>query len=871
MASFGDLLRTYRLRSFTSGKTRALSQEQFAELLAEAIDIEGISGSTISNWERGKYQIHKDDRRILVGLIKVFYQCGGITSAAIANEFLLSGNFRPLNQNELLEVNPAWLDEVTPPTTSPVSAPGKSDDFFIPPPSYTRLFGVDEIVNLMCEKLSSPTPPWIVSLVGLGGLGKSAVANAVARRLTQEKRFDHVIWLSVSDFWNPQLDGSVEVMSDSWTLALGKRLLPHNLNLDDSRKRREQVRNQLQRFSHLIVFDNIENERQMGFVLDQISGMADPAKFLLTSRQHPPPDADVFVWSLGGLNTKDAVSLLKHQAKIIGVDFSHFLDAELQKVCDLVGGHPLALRLTPKLTLMHSLPQVEASLHEGQAGLGRVYHLIYEKLWQTLTDEEKQLLQTMLWSASPGSPAKHLIAISGFSEQQFWSVMTRLIEQCLIELRGNLHERRYGIHSLTEQFLHSPRASVSNVAESDSVMTAKNIAYWKAFLDSITESSWDQLDSDYQNVYHAVQLSLKLSVEEQTPALKENLLHLSRHLIKFAERRGYWRGWMPILEALISQFESQPVYQCELINQLGDLYRYSRQFSQATATHRRAENLAREEGLEETLAHTCVNLGLDYLRNGAYDEAERPAHEALSLFTKLNLTGKELGGTLNLLGLISLARGNFSSAENHLTQSVNIWQKLEQPIEQVRALNNLAIVFQNQKLYDQALQCFQEAKLITEDLASELDYIVIALSEGSLYFELGEIEKAETVFGRINLSYLRQSGHMFYEALALNNIGNVCLAQNKLTQAIDQLQQSVLLWEQLGEELRLANTLKVLGDASVKIDDRKSASRIYERAVDIVKNFPGNRQAQGLYRELEQARSTMPMIDRTKRADQVDA
>lgn len=873
MARFGELLRTYRLRSFTTASKRALSQEQLADLLAQAIGMDSLSGSTISNWERDKYQIHKDDRATLVGLVRVLHHCGGIPSASVADDFLLSGNYRPLDRDERRQISPAWVDEGIFDTTLPSLPTAEFQEALLPPPSYTRLFGVDGVIDTLCEKLISSSSPWIISIVGLGGIGKTAVADAVARRLIQDTYFERVVWISAESLSTTPADISSSFAFDAWTLAIGEQVVPQGLERGVPERRLVQVRNQLKMLSHLIVIDNLEGEKQTTYLLDQLNDLARPSKFLLTARHHPPPEANVFIFPMWGLSTADALTLLRDQASSISVDFSHFSDDELKGVCDLVGGHPLALRLTPKLTMIQSLPQIRASLRQRQAGyIDRLYQTIYEKLWQTLTSYEKQLMQVMPLVAYIGTQPKHLIAISGLNEEQFWSAITELTDKCFIELRGTIHERRYGIHNLTEQFLYSLQSQTKDPHDDTfptSVIT--NINYWKQYLEMMTEQSWNRLDHEYPNIFRAVQFSIELPKEKTTSALKEAWPLLSRHLFKFAERRGYWHGWIPLLKELIHQYEGDVILKCELLNQLGDLHRLDRQLSKAIKAHQEAEQLARNVRDEETLAHACASLGLDYLHGREYDVAESYGKEALELFDHLQLVGKELGGTLNLLGLISRAKGNLDTAEKYMRRSVQIWHQLEQPVELARALNNLAITLQNQQKFDQALQYFAEARTALEETTSELDLVMVALSEGSLYFELGKLAEAIRIFDSIDLSFLRQSGHTFYEALTLNNLGNVSLAQKDFIRAETALRQSVSLWEQIGEEVRLANTLKTLGDVLVAQGRIAMANTIYDRTSDILDKYPDDFRVRQLRQELDLARTgSAKSLDNKKEADHLN-
>lgn len=75
--SFGELLSRCRRNSTDPVRGGPLTQERLAELLENTTGIK-YSSVTISNWERDDSQIHKDDRPLLVGLLKVLHMCGGV-------------------------------------------------------------------------------------------------------------------------------------------------------------------------------------------------------------------------------------------------------------------------------------------------------------------------------------------------------------------------------------------------------------------------------------------------------------------------------------------------------------------------------------------------------------------------------------------------------------------------------------------------------------------------------------------------------------------------------------------------------------------------------------------------------------------------
>lgn len=120
------------------------------------------------------------------------------------------------------------------------------------------------------------------------------------------------------------------------------------------------------------------------------------------------------------------------------------------------GGNPLALKLVVSLASVLSLPQVLADIARSRPGpIEDLYKHIYWESWRTLSDDAQALLQAMPLIAEAGALPAHMRAISNLSEERFWPAVSELISRSLLEIKGTIHERRYGIHRLTETFLRT--------------------------------------------------------------------------------------------------------------------------------------------------------------------------------------------------------------------------------------------------------------------------------------------------------------------------------------------------------------------------------------------------------------------------------
>ena len=146
-----------------------------------------------------------------------------------------------------------------------------------------------------------------------------------------------------------------------------------------------------------------------------------------------------------------------YHAQDIGIStVSEASDEELGSIYQLTGGNPLALKLVVSLLDVLPLGQIRTNLLQNKSGpLEGMYRQIYRQTWQTLSPEARTLLQAMPLVAEAGALPDYLQAISTLSDSQFWPAIQELRNRSLLEVRGNLLEKRYGIHRLTATFLQS--------------------------------------------------------------------------------------------------------------------------------------------------------------------------------------------------------------------------------------------------------------------------------------------------------------------------------------------------------------------------------------------------------------------------------
>ncbi len=362
--------------------------------------------------------------------------------------------------------------------------------------------------------------------------------------------------------------------------------------------------------------------------------------------------------------------------------------------------------------------------------------------------------------------------------------------------------------------------------------------------------SRSNLDIERYNIFRAIEFGFMLPSQEMQ-TVRHVLIDLLRETSHFMKQRGYWLEWLQTLERIAERNKVEDAQlQCKLFNQLGDLYRLTQQFPKAIKAHKKAETLARQSNDEVELGHIYFYLGMVHLRNREHKQAEDFGQKSLNIFSRHKPDRKEMAGVLNLLGLAARSRNDLETAESRLRRSINLRLRTNQPVDLARTLNNLAIVLQEQEKWKEALHYFAEAKQTLETTDSELDRVMVALSEGTLFFRMGQYVQARETFEKIDMPFLEQSGHLLYQALATNNLGAVFISLEQFDEAETCLRESIEYCRKIGDDLRLAKTLAALSEALTKQGNKQAALDTIDEANALLTKLPAGSEGERLYKDL---------------------
>jgi len=209
----------------------------------------------------------------------------------------------------------------------------------LPHPDYKRYIGrgqeIENIISILCHNALSETD--IVTIKGVGGVGKSALAIEIAYRLyrdykkiPRDGRFDAIIWTSartniyttdkIISYAPPEKVLDLVYVNIATTLAR-----PDVIKLNRI-EQHEAIRNLLTMQRTLLLIDNVDrfDDEFLAF----LQNVPEPTKIIITARN--PVSLDYTV-QLTGLNLRDAQELIRSESTRRNTQLSISQASELHK------------------------------------------------------------------------------------------------------------------------------------------------------------------------------------------------------------------------------------------------------------------------------------------------------------------------------------------------------------------------------------------------------------------------------------------------------------------------------------------------------------------------------------------------------------
>jgi hypothetical protein len=329
------------------------------------------------------------------------------------------------------------------------------------PPTYGELIGVERHIEELTRILLAVDQADIICISGIGGIGKTALADALLRHLVSSAAFESFGWVTarqtafqsgvIRPVSRPALTAEALIEALLAQFANGQALV----GALTPQQALEALSVHLQQ-PCLVVVDNLETVQDVETLLPVLRQLAGPSKFVLTSRHSHFFEPAIHRFVVPELSEVDALHLVRRETCLQGLAaLSKASDDELRPIYQTIGGHPLALRLVVARCCSQSLDEVLADLAVARGRNSEdLYLFIFDRSWEKLTRQEQTVLLAMVAVAEAGATREDLVNITALDPGEVGDAIETLANLNLLDYRRNgLHETRYGIHQLTRRFL----------------------------------------------------------------------------------------------------------------------------------------------------------------------------------------------------------------------------------------------------------------------------------------------------------------------------------------------------------------------------------------------------------------------------------
>jgi hypothetical protein len=330
----------------------------------------------------------------------------------------------------------------------------------LPQPTYTKLVGVEHQIDHLIRLVTSPGAPRLIMLDGIGGIGKSSLADALLRALIAQDSFATVAWISAQRQYF-HLDGTLRqiprpaLTTDAFIDELAELLLPAQSQEKNKSQQLAALQRCLVQAAHLVVLDNLEMMADAERLLSMLQRFEGQSRFLLISRHSFYAEPGIYHLRVPELAEADALYLVRQEARQRNLpEIATASDSALQPIHGIAGGNPLALRLIVGQAHVHPLSMILADLGAARGEtIESLYIYIYRRSWECLDEMCRRALLAMPLVSEQGGDLELLQEISQLRPEILRQALTSLVNLNLVDSQGDLQHRRYTIHNLTRSFL----------------------------------------------------------------------------------------------------------------------------------------------------------------------------------------------------------------------------------------------------------------------------------------------------------------------------------------------------------------------------------------------------------------------------------
>lgn len=600
------------------------------------------------------------------------------------------------------------------------------------------------------ELMAALQPSRVVTLCGSGGIGKSALASVAVRQLTS------------GDFPPEQFPDGVITYNfyNQPEVALALEHIARSYDIEPLPTAKSAAARALAGRQALLVLDGVE----VADNLSEILSVMGQCGVLLTTRRRRNGTPNCFMLEV--LPVDEAVALLKSWT-------GQTIDENIaQKICQLVDGLPLAVRLAGQYigaaqedpaSYLNWLEQASmAALHHGEHQHESVPILLRKSLAQ-VNERARQTLAVVGVLAPLPFTAETVTTALELPIVEVKAALGQLVIYGILQREDNRYRVSHLlIYSYAQQYYPPPTIIIKQLAlfftNLAQVQTREGV---KGFA---------RLGPERKHIMAI------LAVCVQRKAW-QSVHQLASAIDEYLDSQGYWTEHVTALEAGLSAAHELKAYEIEanFLTLLGTACIKTGQFEKAVDFWTRGLELTEQMGDRQRYVRHLHDLGSLYYELDSPDLALR--HYQLVLTLARELGDERLMGT---------CQGNIGL----------VYQKLGEP--------------------EVAIEYLQQGRVSARKFNSRLEESYYLRGLGLVYMDLGRPEQA-IEYHQQALQISQASGDRHSECLDLGNLGLAHFYLHQLEAARQYLQQAVDLARQMNDFVSQARWLVQLAEVYYRL------------------------------------------------------
>lgn len=690
----------------------------------------------------------------------------------------------------------------------------------LPPRLVTTLYGRATVFANAIKEVTSGNP---VMLHGMAGMGKSALASAIAWSLLEQYP-NGVLWIDGG--YNP-----IDAICDD----VGQQFEDDQMPKLTAPAKPSRVRYLLGAHKVLVVLDDCWDAD----VAREFAQTCVPAgnNLIVTSRE-----------KIARLGTLIEIPSLEYTA---GIDLfrdaagikEHKEDYEILELVKLLGGHPQGLSIAGALCLEEELSAREIlkmlgsaeerakRLKLGNDASNNVW-ATFDLSYQRLKTEEQIVFKSFAGAWAKGTTAEMLSFIILADLETIETALRGLVKRALARMEETTGGyKRYVVHDLIHSFT---RGLVKESGQSIEEIFNEWLAAVVKFADKHKDDNGENhnaLDAELGNLLGAA----SWGAESQKHSEVDTLAHILCSSSGFLYRRGYNSQAVALamraVEAarILGNKRDEGIH----LGNLGYAYALLSSYPQAIECYQQALEISRVTNDKNNESKCLGSIGLAYDNIGDYHKAVEYYQLAVDIDRSLgNRVGE--GRWLGSLAGTYRTLGDGAKATELYNQAIELARQLGDKVNECVHLSNLGNAYRTWGKYKEAIEYYDQALAIALEIGDRATQARSLVNAGRLHARMGtpldgleKCRKALEIFAEIGF----RSG----EAYAHGYIGEVLRVLDKKDEAHEETLQALALHREVGVRNGEGDWLHNLGIWSIEDGNQSDGEKYLKEAYQIRK------------------------------------